>query len=413
MSDSFAIATVTAAMAYLLESEGVTVTTNPPDLTGNDEARINIFLYQVTPNPGYRNIDTPARSYSGELVSRQQLGLDLHYLLTAYGKSDDELSSQKVLAQTMRVLHENPILTRDIIAQALADPMIADLPDMDSADLAEQIEVVKLTMQSLSLEELTKIWSSFFKTGSYRISVAYKATVVLLDGKKEPRSTMPVRKVNSYVRVSRAPEITYVEPQMLAWTLGGMKIKIVGRNLRADIVKIDFGEEGLEPEDMPDPIPPALGEEISPNELAIDIPDTVGPGIRQVRVMHPLSIGTPETLHKGLESNVGLFAVVPVITDIPTTSVARGAKLTVKFEPAITREQYAEVIISTYKPLPIEWPAANPATTNTVQVIIPSNYTTLNKDLPVRLRVDGAESQPDELEIKWHNKFKRPVVKIT
>jgi hypothetical protein len=126
-----------------------------------------------------------------------------------------------------------------------------------------------------------------------------------------------------------------------------------------------------------------------------------------------LSIGTPETLHKGLESNVGLFAVVPVITDIPVTSVARGAKLTVKFEPAITRNQHAEVIICTYKPLPIEWPAANPATTKTVQVTIPSDYAVLNKDLPVRLRVDGAESQPDELETKWHNKFKRPVVKIT
>jgi hypothetical protein len=411
MSDSFAIATVTAAMAYLLESEGVTVTTNPPDLSGNEEARINIFLYQVTPNLGYRNIDTPARSYSGELVSKQQLGLDLHYLLTAYGKSDDELSSQKVLAQTMRVLHENPILTRDLITQALADSTIADLPDMDSANLADQVEIVKLTMQSLSLEDLTKIWSSFFKTGSYRISVAYKATAVLLDGKMQPRSTMPVRKVNSYVNPMRAPEITYIEPQMLPWTSGGMEIKIVGRNLKADVVKIDFGE-GLEPDDMPDPIPPAPNKEISPDEIAVAIPDTVAPGIKQVRVVHPLSIGTPETLHKGPESNVGLFAVVPVITDIPVTSVARGAKLTVKFEPAINRDQQTQVIISTNKPLPIEWPASNPATTNTVQVTIPSDYA-LNKDLPVRLRVDGAESQPDELELKWHNKFKRPVVKIT
>ena len=33
-----------------------------------------------------------------------------------------------------------------------------------------------------------------------------------------------------------------------------------------------------------------------------------------------------------------------------------------------------------------------------------------NKDLPVRLRVDSAESQPDKK--KWNNEFNRPAVKI-
>lgn len=402
MSDSFAIAAVTATMKYIIENEGgIAVTTRPPDTTTTEStARLNIFLYQVTPNIGYRNLDTPSRSYSGELVRKQQLGIDLNYLLTAYGNNDDELSSQKTLAEAIRVLHENPVFTRELIELGIND---SDLSDIDTSDLGEQVERVKITMQSLSLEDLTKIWSSFFKTGSYRISVAYKATMVLLDGKKERRSTLPVNKVNSYVYPFRAPVITYIKPQMVPWAAGGTEIKIVGRNLKADIVKIDFGE-GLDVEDMPEPT------SLSVSELAVAIPDTVAPGIKQVRVLHPLSIGTPETLHKGLESNKALFAIVPVITAVSPPTVAGGAKLTIKFEPEINREQNVEVIISTYKPLKVEWPAANPATTDTVQVTIPAAEYATNKNLPVRLIVDTAESQPDEE--KWNNELKRPVVRI-
>lgn len=400
MSDSFAIAAVTSTLSYILENEGgIAVTTKPPDTSSDSTARLNIFLYQVTPNLGYRNMDAPARSYSGELVRKQQLGLDLHYLLTAYGNNDDELSSQKTLAEAMRVLHENPVFTRDLIKMGIDN---SDLADIETSDIVDQVELVKITMQDLSLEDLTKIWSSFFKTGSYRISVAYKATVVLLDGKKVARSTMPVKKLNSYVYASKVPEITYVEPQMVPWTSGGTKIKIIGRNLKADNIKIDFGE-GLDPENLPEPTL------VSAGALEVKIPDTFVPGIKQVRVLHPLLIGTPETLHWGLESNTALFAIVPVITSVSPAAVAEGGKLTIKFQPPINLNQDVKVVISTYKPLEVEWPIPGP-TTDTVEVTIPAGYVK-NKDLPVRIVVDGAESQPDE--DKWANELKRPAVRVT
>ena len=138
MSDEFAIAAVTATMSYLLDSYGVAVSTRPPDSQSDTGARINIFLYQVAPNTGYRNKDLPARNFAGELVRKQQLGLDLHYLLTAYGNNDDELSAQLTLAEALRVLHENPILTRDLVTEAVNDADIkADLTDIETSDLAE------------------------------------------------------------------------------------------------------------------------------------------------------------------------------------------------------------------------------------------------------------------------------------
>jgi len=195
--------------------------------------------------------------------------------------------------------------------------------------------------------------------------------------------------------------ITYIKPQIVPWTSGGTEIRIVGRNLEADIVKIDFGE-GLDVEDMPEPTSVSVGE------LTVALPDTVAPGIKQVRVLHPLSIGTPETMHKGLDSNKALFAIVPVITAVSPPSVAGGTQLTIKFEPQINLEVHdIKVIISTYKPLQV--PTSN-TSTDTVQVTIPAADYATNEDLPVRLIVDSAESQPDEA--KWNNEFKRPVVKI-
>jgi Baseplate wedge protein gp25 len=113
----------------------------------------------------------------------------------------------------------------------------------------------------------------------------------------------------------------------------------------------------------------------------------------------------------GTVLNMALFAVVPVIDDnIDPVTLTRGSKLTIKFKPAISSEQDANVIISIYKPLEVERITSDTTTTETLQVTIPADYET-NKDFPVRLIVNGVESQPDEE--KWNNEFKRPVVRIT
>jgi hypothetical protein len=407
MSNFLAISAVTASIAYLLTQGNIGVTAKPPDTQTASNAQINIFLYQVLPNLGYKNLDLPARNLSGtEIVRKQQLGLDLHYLLTAYGEGDNELSAQKILAETVVLLHEHPVLNRELIALALAHPpetIGADGVDLTKSDLANQLELVKLSMMHMSLEDLTKIWTSFFKTKPYRISVAYKATVVLLDGASEPLPTMPVRKVNSYAFTSPAPHITYVEPQMVPWAAGGAEIKLMGKNLEAETVKIDFGE-GLDLDKMPQPIV------ASANELVVKVPETLSAGVKQVRVLHPLSIGSPQMLHRGGESNTALFAIVPVITEISPTSLAVGNKLTVEFKPLMSSSENVQVIIRNYKPLKVDslTPGEDGATTSKVEVTIPSGYEK-GIDLPLRVRVANVESQPDE---KLSNDHKRPVVRI-
>lgn len=45
--------------------------------------QVNLFLYQVTPNPGWRNTGLPSLDSRGDgRLSNPPLALDLHYLLT-------------------------------------------------------------------------------------------------------------------------------------------------------------------------------------------------------------------------------------------------------------------------------------------------------------------------------------------
>ena len=98
MSNALAIATVTAALRRVLQDAvnadvaGAKVTTLRPDslTNANPPAGVNIFLYQVSPNPALRNTDLPGRSANGTTVHRPRAYLDLHYLISFYG-SEAEL----------------------------------------------------------------------------------------------------------------------------------------------------------------------------------------------------------------------------------------------------------------------------------------------------------------------------------
>ena len=135
MSNALALAGVTAVLKDLLDTglvdhqvtdalgAGVTVSSLPPDtvpIEGSDAVpRLNLFLYQVTPNAAWRNVDLPSTDAAGRRISSPPLALDMHYLLTAYGIA--ELQAEVLLGYALQLLHENPVLAREAIRTAL-DP---------------------------------------------------------------------------------------------------------------------------------------------------------------------------------------------------------------------------------------------------------------------------------------------------
>jgi Pvc16 N-terminal domain len=161
MSSALAIAGVSAVLRDLLNNalldgkvanavgESVDVRVGPPDRVGSANGKeaslLNLFLYRVTPNSGWRNADLPARDASGrQRLSNPPLALDLHYLLSAYSGSD--LHGEILLGYAMQLLHETPVLTRAAIQTALKPALDLGtvLPSallaLADAGLAEQLE---------------------------------------------------------------------------------------------------------------------------------------------------------------------------------------------------------------------------------------------------------------------------------
>jgi len=209
MSNTLAIAAVTATLRELLSLAAqplpgepspdplsdLTVTTRSPDKarTADSANQLNLFLYQTQPSAAFRNHPPPGRYRSGE-DAPVPLALTLHYLLTAYGRDNDDLLAHRALGRALSLLHEHPFLRPADLEAALP-----------GNDLHRQLERVQLTPLVLSGEESSRLWSTL--QTSYRLSVAFEASVVLIEGQRPPRTPLPA------LRLGGLEEGTWPQPR--------------------------------------------------------------------------------------------------------------------------------------------------------------------------------------------------------
>jgi hypothetical protein len=207
VSSPLAIGAVSAVLRNVLDNgiveqvplgTTVSVTATAPDTikldAPDDPPQLNIFLHQVTPNSGWRNRELPSRSAEGDRLTNPPLALDLHYLITAYGRTD--FQAEILLGYAMHLLHERPILDRAAIRRAL-DPSPLDVSMLPPAfqvlaasDLADQVETIRITPAAMPGEEMSKLWAAI--QSHYRPSAAYHVSVVLIEAKQPARSPLPV-----------------------------------------------------------------------------------------------------------------------------------------------------------------------------------------------------------------------------
>jgi len=282
---------------------GASVTTARPNGSAAAPApAINIFLYQVIPNAAYRNADLPTRRGDGQLVQRPQAALTLHYLLSFFG-DDTTLEPQRLLGAAVRQLHAHPLITAQDIVQTIANPPYdAVLP---ASNLADQVDVVRFTPLGYSLEELSKLWSIFFQS-PYVLSMAYQASVVLIETDDAARPALPVQTRNLYVLPFRQPTIERVIAQTgeNAPIVATSTLVIEGKQLRAEVTRIVIGGAEFAPAD------------VAPERVLLALPAGLRPGVHALQVMQPIRMGLPApgTPHRGIESNVASFVLRPQIT---------------------------------------------------------------------------------------------------
>jgi hypothetical protein len=416
MSNFLAIATATATLSQLLQDAageavtGATVTTRRPEApNGAEEAHVNLYLYQVTPNAAWRNADLPTRRSDGGLSQRPQAALDLHYLLSFFG-DELQLVPQRLLGGVVRTLHARSVLTREMIRKAIDTLVSADPTHfLQHSDLAEQVELIKFSPIPLNLEELSKLWSVFFQT-PYTLSVAYQGTVVLIESEEMPHKALPVRKRKLYVLPFNHPVIERLlnaeveedagaDPRI---TMASILV-IQGRQLRGQITHVRIGSV-LAP-------PPPLTITDTRISLPLASLTALRAGVQSVQVVHDIPMGEPEVPHRGVESNVAAFVLSPTIT--PTISaissvVENGialfsATVTVTFAPSVGRTQRLRLLLNEFNApntrpprdysftAPKDNGITNPNQADTASVAF-SISRVLAGEYLVRAQVDGADS---------------------
>ncbi|GAB3836888.1 DUF4255 domain-containing protein [Dactylosporangium cerinum] len=143
------------------------VTIGPLDREA-DGPRLNWYLYRITPHPGFRAMEHP-RTGTVTSLGRPPLALTLHYLLSVYpaaltSAGDQELVAHVTLAAAMRRLHESAIV-------GAGSPFLPASSDL--------VEPLRITLQSLDLEALTKVWTAAAQP--LRLSVGYEISLVVVE----------------------------------------------------------------------------------------------------------------------------------------------------------------------------------------------------------------------------------------
>jgi hypothetical protein len=385
----------------------VTVSVLAPDrvvpASGNESSQINLFLYLVTPNAGWRNEGLPSRDTTGRLrLANVPLALDLHYLLSVYSNGD--LHAEILLGYAMQLLHEMPVLTRDAIRTALnpspdvgvvLPPALRALAD---SGLEDQIELIKLTPQYLNTEEMSKLWTAM--QSHFRPTAAYTASVVLIQAKQPARAPLPVlsrglvdpvtlRDRGVVVNPGLTPPVpmltSLVPPLNQPVARIGDQIELQGHDLDGtsrevrlvnDRFKIDTVIAAL--------ASPATGADGRVQfNLDSSLAATLPVGVYGVTVR---VVKAGETAPR--ETNRIAMALAPQMTNLPLAvnrDGAGSANFTVEFTPMLRSGQPAVLVLGQDEYLPQG--AGSPASALTF--VIPN---ALAASLLARLRIDGIES---------------------
>jgi Pvc16 N-terminal domain/IPT/TIG domain len=420
MSKSQAIAAVTAVLAHIVgKSANADVDIGRPKTTdgqNNGTPKVNVYLYQVTPNAAWGNEDLATRDSDGKVRKRPQIALDLHYLFSFYG-DEAKFEPQLMMGAVMRDLHAGPLLTPVIIAKVGQDAgnelfkkVIAD------SELNKSVNSVKLTLAALSLDELSKIWSIFFQT-PYALSVAYQATVVLIEKEVTPEEALPVRDRGVHGVPLVRPEIGRIigKTEMAnpdGIIKSGATVLIQGKNLQADETTV-----------LIDGLKVALLS-VSDQEIALKLPAKLvaedgtdvplRAGSHALQVVHGILLGglaSPEP-HQVIESSPIPFLMYPTIQVKGVADKKKNglfsAKITLSFDPAVAKSQRVWILLKE-TPAPADRaprayrfmaPKDNGIAANaqeTIDITFPVKEVA-SGDYLLQAHVDGAESPPVEFK---------------
>lgn len=384
MSNSMAIAAVTATLKHLLSGSASRITTQPPGRARNGETenQLNLFLYSTAGNTAFSNAPMPGQVKNGE-SGIPPLALVLRYLITAYGHNNNDIQGHLVMGRAMSTLHDHAVLSKAEIQEAGVQEALT------GADLNEQIERVRITPAELSLDDMSKLWTSF--QAEYQLSTSYDVSVVLIESTRPSRTPLPVltrgeKDQGVYAQpdlIPPFPALSGIElPNRQPAALLGDALILKGHHLDGDAVALRFRHPRL-----PDPIEvPALPGGTA-QQVNVQIPND---SANWMAGFYTVEAYISKAGEQARTTNVLPLPLAPRILGItPLNPVTRdgagNVTLTLTCSPQVRPEQRAVLLLGDREILS----QSHPAPVNTLDFLAtgaePGSYY-------VRARIDGVDS---------------------
>lgn len=187
MADFRGVAATCAAVIYLLRANYRPADFNQElefsvystqDFAQPMEAGVSLFLHRIYVNGAHR-------APSGRIApngrrKRNRLPLDLHFLLTAWGR--EASTQQAIVGWMMRTLEDRPILPAGLLNTPIPDTFARG-------------EAVELSVAEMNSEDLFHLWE-VISPNNYHISIPYRARNVRIESEETIEEGLPVQERN-------------------------------------------------------------------------------------------------------------------------------------------------------------------------------------------------------------------------
>ncbi|MEJ2567459.1 MAG: DUF4255 domain-containing protein [candidate division WOR-3 bacterium] len=174
---SFSINNIVLASPKEIEDKGIA------------SVRLSLFLYQIVENAYVKN--RPMENLGTGELKYPPLSLNFYYLITPYSDESQETTDwdrYTILGKAMQTLYDNAILR----GSALLDV----LKEVQHEDYYDQIDRICITLNPISLDDLTKIWNSL--DTPMKLSVGYEVRVVMVESERKKIVSRIVEKHDDY-----------------------------------------------------------------------------------------------------------------------------------------------------------------------------------------------------------------------
>jgi hypothetical protein len=178
------------------------VTDLPPEKVENPTHTLNFYLYHVAEDPYYKNMQGSGTDIPS--VATAPMALCLYYILTAHHENDNDPSfnaqaQQMLMGYALKTFHDVPVITDETRINGSSTPVLQDA-------LLGKGNSLQVIMRPIPAEDAVAFWSSE-DTRTARLSAYYEVRVIMLEPEPPKRMPGIVLSLGAFVHEMGVPYI--------------------------------------------------------------------------------------------------------------------------------------------------------------------------------------------------------------